>query len=539
MEMAVGKISVFSLILLACLVCMSTGVETPNQRLERIDKFFTQQEDKFHAELKLKLDRKAAALRHPERKSLVPTNQDDMDALQALYSSTGGKDWANSTGWMKGDPCGNPFWFGIYCRDGRVLQINLVDNGLTGKLPGDLSKASNLQVARFYSNELTGDIPPEIFTMKSLQIFDANTNQIGGSLPSEINMPNLTDLALYGNMIEGGFPEINSPVLSILEISSNGFTGPLPTLSSSRSPGLTQIVVSRNSFTGSLPSSWGVFSNLNMLWTFDNNLDNPTFPDSWSGMNSLVQIQADGMHGEMPNWFNNMNKMQVFVIINGWLTGGFPNSVCNSQSMTNFRIFNNSLTGQVPRCICDMRNVTDIELSDNQFTGPIPDCIGDMTNLANMYFSRNNFSGEFPESIGNLVNLETLDISQNDMYGTIPNSINNLRDEIADFAICYNKFSHIASGCEDFFNRIKNYGCAFYNNPWSCPLPSEVPKECDAMCSKCNSGPGQNNCGSCIKDSNCGWCSEGQNCLEGGASGPGDYYHCDPGRWVYGTTASC
>ena len=507
---------------------------TIQQAQQRTEKYFELQEAKLHAELKQNLDKVSASLRYPEKPSYKLTNPDDVQALEAFYHSTSGDKWLNNTGWLKGDPC-NPFWYGVYCLDGRVLQLNLVANGLSGSIPAAIAKASAMQVMRFYTNFLTGKIPDEIFSMKSLQIFDANNNQLSGGLP-DIATDQLTALILYSNNLSGNFPNIKAPMLLDLELASNMFVGELPD-SLSLSKNLKQLVVSRNMLTGSFPSSYGVFSSLQLLWTFYNNFDRPTFPDSWKGMTSMQQIQADGMHGTMPAWFGEWRDLQIFVVINGRLTGNFPSSICDSTKMQNFRIFNNSLTGSVDRCICTYRSLTDFEISDNQFTGPIPDCIGDVASLTSMFFSRNNFSGELPASIGQLVNLETLDVSQNMMYGTIPSSINNLRNEIAEFAICYNKFSEIEDGLTDFFNRIKNYGCAFYSNPWSCPLPPEVPKECGAECSKCNTGSQHDGCSSCIMQDGCGWCNDGPNCLEGQAAGPETIYRCD--QWTFGASASC
>ncbi len=503
----------------------------------RADKFFDIQEAKLHAKLKHRLDKISTSLRTPVKQA-KKTDPGDIEALQAFYKSTNGDKWTNNTGWMKGDPCADPVWQGVYCRDGRVLQLNLVANQLSGPLPAALAKATQMQVLRFYTNFLTGSIPTEIFEMKALQVFDVNNNQLTGELPSEISMGNLTDLILYTNKLTGNVPNINAPMLKNLELSSNSFTGPLPE-GLSMSKNLEQLVVSRNMITGKFPSSYGVFSKLQLLWTFYNIFDHPTLPASWAGMTSMQQIQADGLYGVMPDWFSEWKDLQIFVLINGQLTGNFPTSICDSLKLQNLRIFNNSLTGQIPRCICTFKTLSDIEISDNQFTGPMPDCIGNVLSLTSIFFSRNNFSGELPPSIGQLVSLETLDVSENLMTGRIPSTINNLNSEIAEFAVCYNKFSEIDSGLEDFFDRIKNYGCAFYDNPWSCPVSSEVPKECDAVCSKCNTGSQHTDCNSCIGSAGCGWCSQGPNCIEGEATGPDVGYRCVPSQWTYGSSASC
>ena len=497
-------------------------------------------------QLKLKEDELANSLmkeaeRRKPRVESFQTDPGDMEALKALYHSTNGSKWNNNTGWLKGDPCKYPYWYGLYCINGRVLQINLVYNGLAGKLPPELAKASALQVFRGYSNLIEGKIPPEIFTMQSLQIFDVNTNILSGNLPSKISMANLTYLSLYSNQFDGEITsEWDTPNLQNVEFSSNMFTGQLPE-SLGRLTSLVEIVISRNGLSGTLPASYGDLSSLQRLWLFNNNFNSPAIPSSWRGMKSLQEIQADGLTGEFPSWIGqSWPNLRTLVIVQGKLTGQLPESICDCRQLQMLRVFNNSMTGPIPSCICDLRKLTDIELSDNEFTGIIPSCIGDIPGIVNFVISRTNVSGEFPESIGNLRNLSLLDVSSNMMTGVIPNSLNYLQ-EIAGFFVCYNKFSRVESGLSTFFNRIKDYSCAFYSNPWSCPVSSEVPKECQAECSQCNSGNQHETCSSCIQDTDCGWCNEGPNCLEGSQDGPEDVYRCSTGDWSYGggSASSC
>lgn len=530
-------------------VCMLLMVEAsiPQQQQlieeaqQRRELMLEEREAEYHKELQLKHEKKMAALRVEQQQRsrgkgrVTPINPDDHSAILDLYQSTGGPKWANNSGWMKGDPC-TDIWFGIYCIDGRVLQINLVYNQLVGQLPSSLNRLSELQVIRLYSNFLSGEIPPGLFSLKSLQVLDVNSNQLSGTIPSRIDLANLTDLILYGNNIKGEFPTtFHAPKLQLLEVSSNSFSGNLPE-GLSESTDLTQLVVSRNAFTGGLPSSYGSLVKLERLWTFYNNFDRPEIPESYRSFVNLVEIQADGLSGEMPQWIgSSWRKLKYLIVINGWLSGNFPESLCGCKDMISLRLFNNSLSGELPDCICQMEKMTDIEISDNQFTGNIPDNFQGCRSLETMYFSRNNFTGKFPVSLGELVNLTVIDVSTNGLYGTIPNSINKLSEVIANFAICFNMFSDIESGVDDFFKRIVDYTCLFYNNPWSCPMSTTVPKECSASCSTCNAPAQRQSCSTCVQKSpGCGWCQVGQNCLEAYNKRPDSYYKCKLGDWRVG-----
>ena len=505
--------------------------------------YFDETTEQWHLQLRKQMDEKISQLQTHENTSpsshlrYSSTNPQDKEALVALYSTTNGKYWFNSTRWMKGDPCDDG-WHGLYCINGRVLQINLVYNNMSGPLPAKLAQADMLQVLRLYSNKLIGTIPTEILQMKSLQILDLVDNQITGALPDAISMPNLTSLILYLNQIKGSIPsQWDTPQLEILEVSSNKLVGSIPDLSACSE--LTILTVSRNSLTGELPSSLGSLEKLQQLWTFNNNFNKPQIPSSWKGMMSLQNLQIDGLYGEIPSFIgDSLSMLTELALINGNLTGQFDPGLCNLQHIEGLQLFQNQLSGLLPTCICDLISLTELELSDNGFTGSIPFCLGSLSELTLLYLSRNNLSGILPTSIGSLAKLQIMDVSSNLLTGPVPSTFAGLT-EIVGFALSYNKLYELENGLEPLYDRIKDYSCGLYSNPWSCPLPSSVPTSCGAQCSKCNTGSQHTYCSTCVGDNNCGWCNEGPNCLEGSASGPYSVYRCSSHDWSFGSASSC
>lgn len=475
-------------------------------------------------------------LASPSHQRYATTNPNDKEAMVALYTSTNGEYWYNNTNWMKGDPCDNQ-WHGLYCINGRVLQINIVFNNMSGPLPAKLAQADRLQVVRFYSNRITGTIPTEILQMQWLQILDLDHNQLQGTLPGSISMPNITSLILYQNNLEGNLPgSWDTPNLQLLEVSGNMFTGDLPDLSGCKS--LQQFVASRNNISGDFPSSLGSLQSLQTLWLFNNEFKQPEIPTSWAGLTAMQDIELDSVSGKLPSFIGeSWSELVHLVIVNGALAGEFDPSLCNLQKLQDIRLFQNTLSGTLPTCICDLRSLTSLELSDNQFSGSIPYCLGSLSKLTLLYLSRNNLNGNLPSSIGSLAQLQIMDISSNSLTGSVPSSYAGLT-EIVGFSLCYNKLYKLEDGLEPLYNRIMDYSCELYNNPWSCPLPSNVPASCGATCSKCNTGAQHTECTECVADTNCGWCSEGPNCLQGAASGPYGY-QCNSQDWSYGTKSAC
>ena len=501
--------------------------------------YFDSVTEKWHQKLRSKMDEEINHLQTARDKfsadhRYTTTNPKDREAMVALYTATNGRYWYNSSRWMKGDPCDNA-WYGLYCVRGRVLQINIVFNNMSGALPAELAQADMLQVARFYSNRLTGTIPAEILQMKSLQILDLDSNQLTGGLPDSISMPNLTSLIVYQNHMKGNLPsQWNTPLLQTLEVSSNQFTGDFPDLSGCSK--LKVLVASRNNISGQYPSSLSVLRNLEQIWLFNNQFNEPEIPYSWASLQSLQDVQLDGVSGEIPSFIGQVwTKLVHLVMIDGTLTGDFDTSLCTLQQLQDLRLFGNKLSGSLPTCICELTSLQLFELSDNHFTGSIPYCLGSLSDLTFLYLSRNNLSGILPTSIGSLAKLQVMDVSSNAITGTVPSTFAGLT-EIVGFSLCYNKLYQLENGLEPLYDRIKGFSCELYNNPWSCPLPQNVPASCDAECSKCNTGNKHTSCVQCVADGNCGWCNEGPNCLEGAAGGPYDY-QCKPEDWSYGSNA--
>ena len=69
----------------------------------------------------------------------------DRDALVALYLTTNGSTWDRTNNWLSDAPIGE--WYGVSTGDdGRVTEVNLRDNDLSGEIPGELGSLANLEV---------------------------------------------------------------------------------------------------------------------------------------------------------------------------------------------------------------------------------------------------------------------------------------------------------------------------------------------------------------------------------------------------------
>ena len=99
---------------------------------------------------------------------------DDRAALEALYDTTNGANWANNTNWNSSAPLDQ--WYGVFTNaNGRVTQLVLYGTGLTGSIPSSLGSLTNLQELNLDDNQLSGTIPAELGNLTRLRYLRLDT----------------------------------------------------------------------------------------------------------------------------------------------------------------------------------------------------------------------------------------------------------------------------------------------------------------------------------------------------------------------------
>ena len=198
----------------------------------------------------------------------VQLSDSDRDVLVALYYSAGGASWSADANWLSAKPVGE--WYGVNTNsDGRVTELALPDNQLTGEIPPELSRLSNLSVLALPDNQLTGEIPPELGLLSNLTGLLLGDNQLTGKIPPELGrLSNLMLLFLDNNRQKDAIP----PELGRL---SN----------------LTELFLHDNQLTGDIPPELGALSNLTWLALQGNQLTG-CIPESWRfiAQNDLVEL---------------------------------------------------------------------------------------------------------------------------------------------------------------------------------------------------------------------------------------------------------
>ena len=90
----------------------------------------------------------------------------DRAALAALYNATNGSSWQDDTNWLSNRPLGE--WHGISTDvDGRVTELSLGSNQLSGPIPSELGNFANLLGLWLDDNQLSGCVPAKLLNVPS------------------------------------------------------------------------------------------------------------------------------------------------------------------------------------------------------------------------------------------------------------------------------------------------------------------------------------------------------------------------------------
>ena len=250
----------------------------------------------------------------------------DRAALVALYNATKGARWSTRTNWLSGRPLDE--WRGVTTNsDGRVTELELGNNQLTGPIPAELGDLTNLEWLVLAANRLTGPIPAELGNLTNLQALALSDNQLTGPIPAELgNLTNLRELYL-------GFNELTGPIPAGLGNLTN----------------LSQLDLRRNQLTGPIPAELGDLTNLEWLVLWDNQLTGP-----------------------IPAELGNLTNLEILFLGGNQLTGPIPAGLGNLTNLSQLDLRRNQLTGPIPAWLGDLTNLVYLGLSGNELTGCVP-----------------------------------------------------------------------------------------------------------------------------------------------------------------------
>ena len=105
------------------------------------------------------------------------STEQDRVALLELYAAAGGPSWSVSRPWLSNRPLAQ--WDGARTDgDGRVVRLDLRDDGLSGSIPESLRSLTNLRRLTLHDNKLSGSIPEWLGNLANLEALALNSNEL-------------------------------------------------------------------------------------------------------------------------------------------------------------------------------------------------------------------------------------------------------------------------------------------------------------------------------------------------------------------------
>ncbi|KAK1384466.1 putative leucine-rich repeat receptor-like protein kinase [Heracleum sosnowskyi] len=318
-------------------------------------------------------------------------------------------------------------WRGIHCSEaGRIISIGirffiigdelgklnfssfpylqLLDVsscGFNGSIPYQIGMLSNLKSLNLVNNGLSGKLPSSLGNLTQLQTLDVSCNPLSGSIPWELGtLSNLVELRIRDISITGDFPSIlfNLTRLQNLDASKNRLSGPIPSRISNFK-NLAYLNLGYNRLTGFIPQELGNLSRLVNL-----------------------HLEYNYLTGSIPRQLGNLSNLNDLNLQYNELTGFIPWELGNLGNLVNLELDFNNLTGTVPSALCSLTKLIYLDLSCNQFNGSLNLPLANLAQLKQLNVSHNSLSGSITFYI-NCNSLASLDLSYNFLSGHIPENL--------------------------------------------------------------------------------------------------------------------
>ncbi len=283
------------------------------------------------------------------RGELVARYHSARDVLLVLYHATDGPNWLRNDNWLSDAPLGE--WYGVTTDGGRVVELDLSQNQLSGELPHQIGQLADLEELELFGNQLQGEIPASIGDLDNVTRLSLWANQFRGSIPAEL-----------GDMAS----------LEWVALGINQLTGPIPRELGNLA-NATHIDFTLNQLTGEIPPEIGNLTNLVWLAFWSNELTGPIPPELGNLTNlELLDLDRNRLSGPMPPELGDLVNLERLWLHNNRLSGEIPAELGNLVRLTVLDLHNNDLTGQIPIELGNLTSLRRLGLEGNQFTGCVP-----------------------------------------------------------------------------------------------------------------------------------------------------------------------
>ena len=239
----------------------------------------------------------------------------------------------------------------------RIRDLFPWGRDLTGTIPPELVKLSELRILNLSRNKLTGGIPEELGGLPGLLNLDLQSNYLTGNIPPELGrLTSLVYLSLRDNSLSGRIPSELGTLenLQHLDLSLNqlhgGVTGELGTLAH-----LQHLNLGGNQLGGHIPLELGALERLNYLNLSLNQLTG-NIPPELAGLNVLLNIDLsrNDLNGTIPPELGDLWELEGLDFSYNDLTGSLPPELMGMERLEQVDLSGNALSGCVPTELADI-----------------------------------------------------------------------------------------------------------------------------------------------------------------------------------------
>lgn len=308
---------------------------------------------------------------------------------------------------------------------GRLRDLALSVNGLSGTLPSELSTLDSLKTLNVAATSLSGLVPA------SFSDLELDSFLVGGtelclppslttwldSIPQNDSPPECagrvsiepspltfgaagetaqlspTVVDAEGNIVESPTVTWESADTSVATVDTKG-------LATARSSGITTVTATYNSET---VGSAEVAVKLS--------------DSDRAALEALYRATGGDDWNDNTNWLTDEP-------LEAWYGVGVSNGRVNDLSLRN-----NNLDGWIPTAIGLLDDLFILDLSGNAIAGPIPPAIGRLQRLRDLTLRDTELTGPLPPEMGNLTGLEYLSLDNTNLSGPLPETFSNLNVE--------------------------------------------------------------------------------------------------------------
>jgi hypothetical protein len=193
-----------------------------------------------------------------------------------------------------------------------LQEINLQDNLLSGPIPAELFGITTLRIVILAHNGLGGEIPEFTVPLPSLTRLALDSNGIGGPLPTSMNgtnLPAIVELALDENGLTGDIPVefFTMHTLTNVRLDENQLTGQTNGFTAGNFPSLTRLELGNNEFDAQpfYAAELATLTGLTVLDLSGNQFTGP-IPTEFTALGALSRLELDSnaLEGPIPAGFN-------------------------------------------------------------------------------------------------------------------------------------------------------------------------------------------------------------------------------------------